>query len=111
MGLPIFDQVDMSTNQPNTKTWTFTPRTNKVQKMSGTSKMCFNPFLLENVDSSTVQPFVGMEWNVLPHPIAWVGEDGRSKEVNEHFFLFLKSMPSLFDDVEGLQTDQTEDCG
>jgi len=43
-------------------------------------------------DGFTSQPFVGMEWNVLPHGIAWM-----AKELNGHFYDFLRSMPSLFD--------------
>lgn len=44
-----------------------------------------------------MQPFVGIEWNVLPHAIAWMGRDGVSNELNGHFFGFLRSMPLLFD--------------
>mmetsp|Transcript_43834 Transcript_43834/g.78676 ORF Transcript_43834/g.78676 Transcript_43834/m.78676 type:complete len:609 (-) Transcript_43834:41-1867(-) len=45
----------------------------------------------------TVHPFIDMESKVLPHAIAWMGKHGRTSEVNEHFYGFLRSMPSLFD--------------
>ena len=48
------------------------------------------------------QPFVGMDFNVLPYAIAWMGRDGEG-EVDEHFYGYLRSMPSLFD-VEGHNT-------
>ena len=43
------------------------------------------------------QPFVGMEWNVLPHVIAWMGRDGKSDETNGHLYELVKSVPLLFD--------------
>ena len=43
-----------------------------------------------------VEPFVGMDLNVLPHAIAWMGRDG-ADEVDEHLYGFLRIMPSLFD--------------
>jgi len=44
----------------------------------------------------TVHPFIDMESKVLPHAIAWMGKHGRTSEVNEHFYGFLRSMPLLF---------------
>ena len=49
------------------------------------------------------QPFIDMELNVLPNAIAWMGRDDGAGEVNEHFYGFLRNMPSLFD-VESHKT-------
>ena len=45
----------------------------------------------------TVAPFVDMEQKILPYAIGWMGKDGSSHELNQHFYGFLRSMPSLFD--------------
>ena len=42
------------------------------------------------------QPFVGMDLNVLPHAMAWMGRDG---EVSNHFYGFIRSMASLFENA------------
>ena len=44
-----------------------------------------------------IQPFIEMELNVLPHAISWMGRGGESNETNNHFYAFLRSMPTLFE--------------
>ena len=45
------------------------------------------------------QTFVGMDLNVLPHAMAWMGRDGRAGDVDGHYFRFIKSISSLFENV------------
>ena len=45
------------------------------------------------------QPFVDMDLNVLPYAMAWMGREGRTGEVNNHFYGFIKSISSLFESV------------
>ena len=45
------------------------------------------------------QPLVGMDLNVLPYAMAWMGRDGRAGEVNGHYFCFIKSIASLFENA------------
>ena len=59
-----------------------------------------------------VQPFVDMEWKVLPRAIAWMGRHGRSNELSGHFYEFLRSMSSLFHDLYiSKQIERSIDAG
>jgi hypothetical protein len=42
----------------------------------------------------TTQPFVGMDLNVLPYAMAWMGRDDK---FHSHFYAFLRSVASLFE--------------
>ena len=50
-------------------------------------------------DGFITQPFVDMDLNMLPHAMAWMGRDGRAGEVDRHYFSFIKSISSLFENV------------
>ena len=52
-----------------------------------------------------VQPFLGMEWKVQPHALAWMANecDLVEGEVSSPFFEYIRGVPGLFDAVGGDQ--------
>ena len=47
----------------------------------------------------STHPFVDIDLNVLPHAMAWMGRDGRAGEDDGHYFSFIESISSLFENV------------
>ena len=45
------------------------------------------------------QPFVGMDLNMLPRAMAWMGRAARAGEVDGHYFSFIRSIASLFENA------------
>ena len=44
-----------------------------------------------------MEPFIEMELNILPYAISWMGRGGESYKTNNHFYAFLRSIPTLFE--------------